>query len=393
MRLSFLIVLITFALSSLGATIMFPILAPLFLGSADPMFQEQLPQHIRSILFGLFLAAFPLAQFLLSPVIGEYSDRLGRKRAFLITLFLEFLGYALSAFGIANHRLSVLFVGRFLTGLGAANLSVCMATMVDLSRDEGGRVLYFGYGSAVAGVMFILGPMIGGRLSLWGFAFPMWVGSLFAALNCLLVFFFFKETVSRRVGRKVDTLKAVHNVRSVVHNHLYVIFFLFLFAWNLIYQFLPALLVEEFQGGSVLIGDLSTGMGFIWLLGTLLISWLANVTHRTKWVCVVALLAFSLIVACVPYPDTLLPFVGVCATAVFFAGGVWPILMGTISRMAGSERQGKTLGVTQSIQSLAMMLAPLLGGFFLEAHNYVPFFIGSLAALISCIALFPLRKL
>ena len=134
-------------------------------------------------------------------------------------------------------------------------------------------------------------------------------------------------------------------------------------------------------------------MGFIWLLGTLLISWLANVTHRTKWVCVVALLAFSLIVACVPYPDTLLPFVGVCATAVFFAGGVWPILMGTISRMAGSERQGKTLGVTQSIQSLAMMLAPLLGGFFLEAHNYVPFFIGSLAALISCIALFPLRKL
>ena len=124
-----------------------------------------------------------------------------------------------------------------------------MATMVDLSRDERGRVRYFGYGSAVAGVMFILGPMIGGRLSLWGFAFPMWVGSLFAALNCLLVFFFFKETVSRRVGRKVDTLKAVHNVRSVVHNHLYVIFFLFLFAWNLIYQFLPALLVEEFQGG------------------------------------------------------------------------------------------------------------------------------------------------
>ena len=71
-----------------------------------------------------------------------------------MTLVLEIIGYVLSGAGIQYHHLSLLFLGRFITGLGAANFSVCLATLADISYDEKSRARYFSYGSAIAGVMF-----------------------------------------------------------------------------------------------------------------------------------------------------------------------------------------------------------------------------------------------
>ena len=71
------------------------------------------------------------------------------------------------------------------------------------------------------------------------------------------------------------------------------------------------------------------------------------------------------------------------AIAVFCIGAAWPIFTGAISNAADQGIQGKILGISQSIQSLSMMLAPFFGGFFLQAHSSVPFAISATAALIA----------
>ncbi len=364
-------------------------MAPLFLGSSESIIQAEIPESIRSILFGIFLAAFPLAQFIFSPLIGEYSDRKGRKNAFIITIILEVVGYFLSGFGIQYRHLSLLFIGRFITGLGAANFSVCLATLADISHDEKKRARYFSYGSAIAGVMFVLGPFIGGRLSdrsvspLFSFSFPLWVGTALALFNLILIVFAFKETCTNKENVIVDPIKAIHNVEGAFQTQsirsLYAVFFFFLFAWNMLYQFLPALLVEEFEAPSSLIGDLTALMGIVWFVGTITISLFVRLWSRQKIILLCFFILFGGIVAFIPYPSKFYHFIIITALAVFLAGGIWPILMGIMSKSANKASQGKALGISQSVQSLAMLLAPLFGGFFLQAHSQIPFIFASLS--------------
>ncbi len=401
-KFSFFVILLTFALSALSATIVFPIIAPIFLSSSREIMRPDIPESIRAILYGTFLMTYPLAQFIFAPLVGDYSDRWGRKRAFFITLILEIVGYLLSGIGIQYHHLSLLFVGRFITGLGAANFSVCLATLADISYDDKSRARYFSYGSAIAGVMFVFGPFFGGRLSdptiyhLFNFAFPLWIGAGLSLLNIILIYFSFKETLSEKAAAVVDPIKALHNVESAFKfdsiRSLYSIFFFFLFAWNMLYQFLPALLVEEFHAKSSLIGDLTALMGIIWFAGTLIISILVRHMDHQKIVLISSLILFAVTALFIPYPDKLLIFVVISAIAVFLAGGVWPILVGAISKMTDSKSQGKSLGISQSIQSLSMVLAPFFGGFFLEAHSKTPFIFASLAALVSAVLLLKLKS-
>jgi len=386
-------VLTTFAISSLSATIVFPILAPLFLSSTDSIISSSSPQYVRAILLGFFLASFPLAQFLLSPLIGEFADRKGRKQAFLITLMLEVIGYGLAAYGIMKLNLILLFLGRFITGLAAGNMSVCLATIVDLSPNEKTKVKYFSYGSAVVGVMFVLGPFIGGKLSdptinpLFTKDFPMWIGTGLAVVNLMVMWTLFKETLEVKSEEAFHPMQALNNIalafRTKQVRDLYIIYFFFLFSWNMIYQFIPALMVEIFSSTSSVIGDVSAMMGLVWILGTISLSFLIHTKLKIKNFLFFAFILFSFTAILIPIPHKLIFFLIIVSISVFFAGAMWPIFTGAISNAADQAIQGKVLGLSQSVQSLSMMLAPFLGGFFLQAHTSVPFAVSAISALIA----------
>ncbi len=392
-RRSLLAVMITFALASLSATIIFPILAPLFLDSGQSLIRENIPPNVRAILLGFFLASFPLAQLIFSPLCGEFSDKKGRKPVFLVTIALEIFGYALCAIAIMWHHLSIFFIGRFFTGLAAGNMTVCLATIVDLAENEKKKVRYFSYGSALAGVMFVLGPFIGGKLadkeisSFFNAAFPMWAGAILATLNLLIMAFLYKETLKEKCDKPFDPLGAFHNLqlafRTQAVRDLYILYFFFLFSWNMLYQFLPAVLVQEFHSSTSVIGDVSALAGCIWIVGTILINLIARTKIEAKYIVLVSLLIFSFTSVFIPSPNTMRGFLITTGIAVFFAGGIWPLFTGAISNAADQKIQGKVLGLSQSIQSLAMMLAPLIGGFFLQAHSKIPFIVSSISALIA----------
>jgi DHA1 family tetracycline resistance protein-like MFS transporter len=400
-KLQIIVVLITFALSSLSATIVFPLFAPLFLSQDAPLFKAVIPEYIKSILYALFLVSFPLAQFLFSPVVGAYSDRSGRKKAFLLTLFLEFVGYLLSGFGIEYKHLSLLFFGRFLTGLGAANFSVCLATLTDISEDQKKRNKYFAIGSGLAGIMFVMGPFLGGRLSeksinpAFSLSFPLYVGAILALLNLLLFLATFKET--REIGKfelfeHQDPLSYTDILFSrKSERKLFFVFFLFLFAWNTIYLFLPALLVEQFNLKGYQIGDLTALMGVVWFFGSLLTTLLSKIYKKTKFILMGMLIFFAAASIFIPFPSSLKDFIGVSALSILFAGSIWPLIVGAISRNAPPGLQGKILGITQSIQALSMILAPIFGGFFLEAHSKIPFIFSSFSTLLALVFLFQIK--
>ena len=121
---------------------------------------------------GFLTAFFALAQFLLSPVAGDLSDRHGRKQ-FIIGGLIVY-GFSQILFGLAPE-IWVLFLARFLSGAGAAFIMApVMAFVADITTyEERGKGM--GMIGASMSLGFMIGPGIGGFLSSVNLTFPFFL--------------------------------------------------------------------------------------------------------------------------------------------------------------------------------------------------------------------------
>lgn len=386
-------VFFTFAIDNLGATIVFPIFAPLFL---DPSYQllgvESLLSH-KMILLGLFLAIYPIMQFIFAPLLGDYADHSGRKRSLMVTTALTCLGFFICSVSIAQHHLLWLFFGRMMMGFGSGNLSICMSALADLSDTTHQKVKYFSYGSALAGLTFVIGPLLGGELSdphfisFFTIASPMWIGGILAFINTLFIYFSFKETITEKSQEPYDLLRSLRNIKQVFVSkglrRLYFVYFLYLLAWNTFFQFMPAYAVEKFHLGTSTIGDIAALMGVCWIIGSGMISKLFSTLKNPRYLLALCFVIFALFTYLIGFAPQIKQFVMLVGCATVVSGIIWPICTGIISNLATEKTQGKVLGLSQSVLSLTMIVSALFGGYFLQFDLSLPFTLAAGALILA----------
>src|SRR5688572_26009283 len=120
-------IFVTLLLDILGVGLVIPILPELI----KQMSGGDTGEGAR--MYGLFTASYALMQFLFAPIIGSLSDRFGRRKVILGSLFGAGLDYIFLAFA---PSLTWLFVGRIIAGLTGANYSAAMAYIADISPPE-----------------------------------------------------------------------------------------------------------------------------------------------------------------------------------------------------------------------------------------------------------------
>src|SRR6266576_3874841 len=131
--------------------------------------------HASATTIGFLTAAFPVAQLVASPVWGRVSDRYGRRPAIMVGLTASTLAYVI--FGFAGS-LWLLFVSRFVQGLGGGTTGVAQAYVADtMAPQERAKALGWISAATSAGVMF--GPVIGSVARRFGTEVP---GTVAAAL-------------------------------------------------------------------------------------------------------------------------------------------------------------------------------------------------------------------
>lgn len=158
----FTILLIVF-LGFLGTSMPYLIFPALFLNPHYSIMPETWNTASHSLFLGVTLAAYPLGQFLGSPIIGALSDDHGRKPILTGTLLIAAVSNLITGAALEWKMLGLLIFSRFVAGVMEGNLAIARALAADLKTIPKHET--FGKISAVASIAYLLGPLLGGLLA------------------------------------------------------------------------------------------------------------------------------------------------------------------------------------------------------------------------------------
>jgi DHA1 family tetracycline resistance protein-like MFS transporter len=192
-------IFITLLIDVMGWGLIIPVMADLVAQLKD------VPLNIASNYGAILLSVFAITQFLFSPVIGNLSDRFGRRPVLLSSLLGFGIDYIILALAPAYGWL---FIGRVIAGITGASFTTASAYIADVSTNETDRAKNFGLIGAAFGLGFVLGPALGGLLGSWGIRAPFYAAASLCLLNCLYGYFFLPESLSIENRRPFEWKRA-----------------------------------------------------------------------------------------------------------------------------------------------------------------------------------------
>lgn len=165
---------------------------------------KNIPVNEASPYGAWLLSAYAVTQFLCAPVIGNLSDKYGRRPVLLCSLMgfgIDYLFLALAP------SYGWLFVGRIIAGITGASFTTASAYIADVSTPET-RAKNFGMIGAAFGLGFIIGPAIGGLLAGWGIRAPFYAAAILCLLNTLYGYFVLPESLNKEHRREFHWKRA-----------------------------------------------------------------------------------------------------------------------------------------------------------------------------------------
>jgi MFS transporter, DHA1 family, tetracycline resistance protein len=150
------------------------------------------------------LSAYAITQFVCAPIIGNLSDKYGRRPVLLFSL----IGFGIDYIFLAlAPTYGWLFVGRIIAGITGASFTTASAYIADISTPET-RAKNFGMIGAAFGLGFIIGPALGGLLAGLGIRAPFYAAAILCLLNTLYGYFVLPESLSKEHRREFHWKRA-----------------------------------------------------------------------------------------------------------------------------------------------------------------------------------------
>lgn len=191
-------IFITLLIDVMGWGLIIPVMADLIAEL------KGIPVNQASTYGAFLLSAFAITQFLFSPVMGNLSDRYGRRPVLLLSLLGFGIDYIILALAPSYGWL---FLGRVIAGFTGASFTTASAYIADVSTDET-RAKNFGMIGAAFGLGFVLGPALGALLATWGIRAPFYAAAALCLLNCVYGYFLLPESLSRNNRRRFEWKRA-----------------------------------------------------------------------------------------------------------------------------------------------------------------------------------------
>jgi DHA1 family tetracycline resistance protein-like MFS transporter len=310
---------------------------------------------------GWLMFSYAVMQFFFSPILGNLSDRYGRRPILLLSLLGLGVDYLVLA---VAPTIGWLFVGRIMAGISGASITTATAYIADISTPEK-RAQNFGMVGVAFGLGFILGPWLGGLLGTYGSRIPFYASAGLALLNTLYGYFVLPESLKPENRRKFDWKRATPG-GSLKHLKKYPVIYGLVASYVLIYlashavqstwnYFTP----EKFHWSKMMVGN---SLAFVGLMVAIVQGGLIRVVNPKLGQ------KRSVILGLCFYAVGLVLFAFASEGWMMFVflipyclGGIaGPALQGIMAGQVPANEQGELQGALTGLTSLTMVVGPLL---------------------------------
>lgn len=404
MHSRFKLLFFTSFLDFLAFSTIIPFVPLFFLPTPHSLLPLDTPLQTRYILLGFLLSTYPLAQVLASPILGHFSDQIGRKKILLLSHLGNSVGYLCSAFAVFYSSIWLLFLGNAIAGLTGGNISTIYSLISD-SLPEYKRPKAYGISYAMVGAGFTLGPFIGKLVishteNLFFLGFWLFLVCTGLSLgNFSLLSFFFKDRknpiplLKENSDLSLPDFHPSHflSCKKETKSTLLSVFLL-LFGWYFFIKTFQVFLLEERRFTEENVFLLISMYGLFSLLSQ--IAYIYKIHQYIK-----KELFFPFFITLLSISISSLGFVHsmegtLCLVALFSLGysALMPSLTSKIAESATEETSGKVMGIYLSVQALAKILAPALAGMCLALTPFSSIGFSSLAIFSSLLFLYKRKR-
>lgn len=347
----------------LGLTIILPLL---------PFYAEKFGASPAVV--GLLVSTYAFCQLIAGPILGRMSDHAGRRPLLLVSQIGTLIGFLILAYA---NALWIVFLSRIIDGLTAGNLSLAQAYISDVTEPKD-RAKSFALIGIAFGMGFLIGPGISGYLAQFSYQYPIFAAAGLSATSILATYFFLPSTKpaagDAATPRKFTVLDWGNYLRYFRQPGLASLlwqFLAFAMTFAMYITGFPLFAERRFQWERHPFGPKEVGYvyAYLGLLGVILQGGLMGRLVKTfgetllvRLGFLFALLGLGALGFTYGIPLLLL----VSAVASSGTGMVRPALTSLITQKAGRSEQGVVLGLTQSLNSIAAIVAPAIAGLLID---------------------------
>ena len=357
----------------------------------------------NEFIYGIVGSIYPAFQLVGAPLLGKWSDQIGRKRVLVISQIGTFIAWllfilslcipvkelfrvdsVLSGSFFVSVPLLLLVIARAMDGITGGNVSVANAYLSDISTDKN-RKGNFGKMASSTSLGFILGPALAGLLgaSIYGELIPVTVAALISLTAILVIFFYLPESrpdlvqpnlkdftirklfkIEQRECYQMDNCPdtgwwGILRVRYIPL--LYFCYFMTFLGFSFFYVGFPIYAAGQLEWDSFQLGLFFTvsSLVMVTVQGPVLSFLSARVSDST-----LVLIGCALFIGCfLLLPQGTILTIYMANVLLSIGNGLmWPSFLSILSKSGSRSIQGAIQGYANSMGSLASIIGLIVGG-------------------------------
>ncbi|MCB1106868.1 MAG: MFS transporter [Chlamydiia bacterium] len=377
----------------MGFGLALPVLTSLF--TTGDFLPGSTPEAVRYGYLAIGLILYPFFMFFGSSLMGDLSDIVGRRKILMYCMAGFFIGFFLMGLGVGVKSLSILFIGRSITGITAASLPTTMAAIADSSSRES-KAANMSYVVFVQSIGFVLGPLLGGVLSnpnlvsFFSEAIPFYAAAIFALIAFIWITSAFhpKEVLSNKKMHPLRVILVFFDAAKHPRIRLLTTGFIFhQLGIGLFVQTILIYLQQAFNYKAFGMGLFNAYMGFWMGVGVAMVPFFSR-RYQIEKMAAVSLALFGVSTLLISFSSMewliwfFMIFFGMFSTIA------WSSMLTSFSHAVDEESQGWALGITGSVVALTFMISALspnlipslgvmpivgLGGVFILLGSFIVF--------------------
>lgn len=326
-----------------------------------------------SFVVGLMIASNAFATFIFAPLWGKLSDRVGRRGPLLVSQIGTLVSFLLLGF---SNSIANIFFARILDGMFGGQIPITRAFVTDIT-DEKDRSSQMGRFTAGMATGIILGPSIGGLLGEINWRYPAFIATALSVVAISLTLRFLIESMPKKRRIEIKERKKLNNqTKQKFFSYITGLVLLrlgeiltFAIAFNMIFSTFALVLNLRYGLGIGLIGAFSAFAGVNMILfGGIIMKPLTKKFGEKKVLFFALSLAFVIFLS-FPFLDEAWMLFLFTIPFMFMQIILRTIIFTNLSKGVEEDEQGVVSGWASNMFSVAQIIAPLIGYWYLDIQS------------------------